>query len=33
MFEVLWFVWLLGLAELAEALHEARVLPILFKMY
>lgn len=32
-FEVLWFVWLLGVAELAEALHEAGVLPILFKLY
>jgi protein-S-isoprenylcysteine O-methyltransferase Ste14 len=33
MFEVMWFVWLLGLTELAEALHDARVLPILFNMY
>ncbi|MEN6386068.1 MAG: isoprenylcysteine carboxylmethyltransferase family protein [Phycisphaerales bacterium] len=33
MFSVLWFVWLLGLAEFSEALHEAGILPTLFKMY
>jgi protein-S-isoprenylcysteine O-methyltransferase Ste14 len=33
MFSVLWFVWLLGVAEFAEALHDAGIVPVLFKMY
>jgi protein-S-isoprenylcysteine O-methyltransferase Ste14 len=32
-FEVLWFVWMLGLVEFAECLREAHFLPVLFKLY
>lgn len=32
-FEVLWFVWMLGLIEFSTTLHDAHVLPILFKLY
>jgi len=33
MFEVLWFIWLLGLTEMVESLHESGLLPIVFKLY
>lgn len=33
LFDALWFVWLLGIVELEEAFQEARLLPILFKMF
>jgi len=33
LFEVLWFVWLLGIVELQEALEQARLLPTFFKIY
>lgn len=33
MFDALWFVWLLGILELVEALHEAGVLPIVLRLY
>lgn len=33
LFEALWFVWLLGIVELGEALHEIKLLPTIFKLY
>ncbi|MDX9714987.1 MAG: isoprenylcysteine carboxylmethyltransferase family protein [Dissulfurispiraceae bacterium] len=33
MFNVLWFVWLAGILEIIEALHETNILPILIKLY
>lgn len=33
MFDALWFVWLLGLLELAEALREAGILPTILHVY
>ncbi|MCE5340608.1 MAG: isoprenylcysteine carboxylmethyltransferase family protein [Planctomycetaceae bacterium] len=32
-FEALWFVWLLGLVELVESLHEVGILPVLCNLY
>jgi protein-S-isoprenylcysteine O-methyltransferase Ste14 len=32
-FDALWFVWLIGIMEIIEALHEWGVIPILFKLY
>ncbi len=32
-FSALWFVWLVGIIELLEALHEANILPTYFKIY
>lgn len=33
MFDALWFVWLVGILELAEALREAGILPALLNLY
>lgn len=33
MLEVVWFVILLGVIELAETLHETGILPVIFKLY
>ena len=33
LFEVLWFVWILGILELAEALRKAGIIPNLFQLY
>jgi hypothetical protein len=33
LFDALWFVWLVGILELIEALHEYDVLPVLMKLY
>ena len=33
MFSVLWFVWLVGLAELVEELHALGAFPVLWKLY
>jgi protein-S-isoprenylcysteine O-methyltransferase Ste14 len=33
LFEVLWFVWLLGIIELKEAAEQAGLLPTIFKLY
>jgi protein-S-isoprenylcysteine O-methyltransferase Ste14 len=33
LFDALWFVWLVGILELVEALHEYKALPILFRLY
>lgn len=32
-FGALWFVWLVGIIELIEALHEANLLPVFFRIY
>lgn len=32
-FDALWFVWLIGILEIIEALHEWGIIPILFKLY
>jgi protein-S-isoprenylcysteine O-methyltransferase Ste14 len=32
-FGVLWFVWMVGILEMIEALHEAGILPVLFILY
>ena len=32
-FRALWFIWLVGILEIIEALHETGVLPIYFKIY
>jgi hypothetical protein len=32
-FGALWFVWLVGILEFLEALHEANILPIYFTIY
>ena len=32
-FSALWFVWVLGILEMVESLHEAGFLPVLFKIY
>ena len=32
-FGALWFVWIVGIIELIEALHEVNILPIYFKIY
>jgi hypothetical protein len=31
--ETVWFVWMLGIVELAEALHDAGLLPTVLKLY
>lgn len=31
--DALWFIWVIGLFELSEGLHEAGVLPMLFRLY
>ena len=33
LFEVLWFVWMLGIIELKEAFEQAGMLPTYFKMF
>jgi len=33
LFDVLWFVWLVGILELIEAFHEYEVLPVLLRLY
>ncbi len=33
MFSALWFVWLAGILEIIEELHELKMLPVLFKIY
>lgn len=33
MFDALWFVWLVGIMEIIESLHELNILPTLFKFY
>ncbi|MBN1843543.1 MAG: isoprenylcysteine carboxylmethyltransferase family protein [Deltaproteobacteria bacterium] len=33
MFEALWFIWIVGLLEIIEELHELDVLPTMFKIY
>jgi hypothetical protein len=33
MFDALWFVWIVGILETIEGLHELGVLPKLFKIY
>ena len=33
MFDALWFVWLIGIMEIIESLHELNVLPTIFKFY
>ena len=33
MFDLLWFVWIIGLVEMVEALHETQWLPICFRIY
>jgi hypothetical protein len=33
MFDALWFVWLVGVLELIEELHELKWLPIFFRLY
>ena len=33
MFDALWFVWLVGILEIVEEMHEIGLLPILFKLY
>jgi protein-S-isoprenylcysteine O-methyltransferase Ste14 len=32
-FSALWFVWLLGITELMESLHDLKILPSIFKIY
>jgi len=33
MFDALWFIWLMGLLEIIEELHELKLLPTIFKIY
>lgn len=33
MMDALWFVWLVGIVEFAEALREAGIFPVLFRLY
>jgi hypothetical protein len=33
LFSSLWFVWLVGILEIIEGLHELKLLPVLFKIY
>lgn len=33
MFDALWFIWLLGILEIIEGLHEMHVLPEIFRIY
>ena len=32
-FDALWFIWLVGILEIIEALHEYNIIPILFRLY
>jgi protein-S-isoprenylcysteine O-methyltransferase Ste14 len=32
LFDALWFIWLIGIIEIIEALHEWRVIPIFFRL-
>lgn len=32
-FDALWFIWLLGIMEIVEALHEMHILPTVFRFY
>ena len=32
-FDALWFVWLIGIMEIIESLHELDIIPVLFKIY
>ncbi len=33
LFSALWFIWLIGIAELIEDLHELEILPTIFRIY
>jgi protein-S-isoprenylcysteine O-methyltransferase Ste14 len=33
LFDAMWFVWLIGIMEVIEALHESHILPVLIKLY
>ena len=33
LFDALWFIWLIGIIEIIEALHEWRIIPIFFRLY
>lgn len=33
LFDAMWFVWLIGIMEIIEALHEAKILPVYFSLY
>jgi hypothetical protein len=33
LFSSFWFVWLAGMLEIIEELHELRLIPVLFKIY
>jgi len=33
LFDALWFIWLFGIIEIVEALHEWRIIPIFFRLY
>jgi len=33
LFSSLWFIWLVGILEIIEALHELKLIPVLFKIY
>ena len=33
LFDAMWFVWLIGILEIIEALHEAQILPVYFRLY
>ena len=33
MFDNIWFIWLLGIMQIIEALHKLGILPVIFKLY
>jgi protein-S-isoprenylcysteine O-methyltransferase Ste14 len=33
MFDALWFIWLIGIMEIIESLHELNIIPIVFNFY
>ena len=33
LFDAMWFIWLIGVMEIIEALHEAQILPVYFRLY
>jgi protein-S-isoprenylcysteine O-methyltransferase Ste14 len=33
MFDALWFVWLVGIMEIIESLHEQHIIPVMFNIY
>jgi protein-S-isoprenylcysteine O-methyltransferase Ste14 len=33
LFDAMWFVWLIGILEIIEALHESNILPVFIKLY